>query len=95
MIWAVTLERAGPGGVTRNMPTSAADLMTKLSEVGQPAAADVLVWLLSTTMAYGGPDRSDEGKALDMVDRLAGLFGHGTQWWVLRVIRQCAKYVLA
>ncbi len=76
------LERLGPTRPTESMPASAADLMTRLSEVEQAVAADVLVWLLTTTMAYGGPGRYDDDKAVDVVRTLAGLLGHGTRWWV-------------
>lgn len=76
------LERWGPGGLAGSAPASAADLMTKLGEVAQAEATDVLVWLLSTTMAYRGPGRYDESKARDVANTLVGLLGHGTRWWV-------------
>lgn len=70
------LERWGPGGSAASVPANPADLMTKLGEVEQPAAVDVLGWLLSTTMAYGGPGRYGERKARDVVNTLVGLLGH-------------------
>jgi hypothetical protein len=76
------LERWGPGGTAGSVPADPADLMTKLGEVEQPAATNVLGWLLSTTMAYGGPGRYGERKARDVVTTLVGLLGHGTRWWV-------------
>jgi hypothetical protein len=76
------LERWGPGGTAGSVPANPADLMAKLGEVEQPAAANALGWLLSTTMAYGGPGRYDGRKARDVVNTLVGLLGHGTRWWV-------------
>jgi hypothetical protein len=76
------LERWGPGGSPDHVAADPAELMSRLREVEQPVAAEVLIWLLSTTMAYGGHGRYDEGKAVDVVDALTGLLGYGTRWWV-------------
>jgi hypothetical protein len=76
------LERWGPSGGADGVPASAEDLMTGLSQVEETVAADFLVWLLTTTMAYGGAGRYAEGKARDVVRTLAGLLGYGAQWWV-------------
>jgi hypothetical protein len=57
------LERWGPGGRSNDVAADAAHLMTKLSEVDKDEAAQVLVWALSTTMAYRVGGRYGEEKA--------------------------------
>jgi hypothetical protein len=74
------LERRGPGGAADRLPADAADLMTKLPEVDEAMAAQVLVWLMSTTMAYGGSGRYEQAKARDIISALTRLLGHGTRW---------------
>lgn len=76
------LERWGPGGAAERAPASAADLKTRLTQVEQTVAADFLVWLLTTTMAYGVGGRYDVYKARALVEALAELLGYGTRWWV-------------
>lgn len=78
---ATSLERSDPSGTSGQVPADAADLMTKLCETDKTAAAEVLVWLMSTTMAYGGQGRYEEAKARDIVTTLTRLLGHGARWW--------------
>ena len=78
------LERWGPGGGGDGIPVDAADLKTKLSEVDEGTAAQVLVWALSTTMAYGAGGRYPEEKAQDLVKTLIRLLGYNAHWWTNR-----------
>ncbi len=66
----------GTGGTAEQLPVDAADLMTRLSDVDEAEAAQVLVGLMSTTMAYGGRRRYEEDKVLDIVKALTRLLGH-------------------
>ncbi len=78
---ASLLERWESGGVTDQMPANATNLMTKLTEVGQAAADGVSVWLMSTTIAYGGRGRYENAKAREIVKTLGRLLGHRTRRW--------------
>jgi hypothetical protein len=78
---ADSLQRWGPGGSADGRPVDAADLMAKLYTVTDAEAAQVLVWLLSTTLAYGRGGRYAENKAKDITDALCRLLGHGSSWW--------------
>lgn len=75
------LKRWRPGGFEEDAPADAAELMTKLSEADEVKAAGVLVWLMSTTMVYGGRGRYEEGKAQDVAKALTRLLGPSTRWW--------------
>jgi hypothetical protein len=70
-----------PGGTRDDIPRDAADLMTKLTEVGEAKGIKTLVWLLSSTMAYGVSGRYTEDKARDVAETLARLLGYGARWW--------------
>jgi hypothetical protein len=74
------LQRWDPRGGT-DVPQGPTDLMTRLSEVTEETAAEVLVWLLSATMAYKGGGRYEEAKARDTVKTLRRLLGYGAHWW--------------
>ena len=74
-------QRWEPGGFKEDAPADAAELMTKLSEVDAAKACGVLVWLMSTTMVYGGHGRYEDAKARDVARALISLLGPGARWW--------------
>jgi len=80
--WAAQLpSRLKPGGFEEDVPADAGELVAKLSETDEVKATGVLVWLMSTTMVYGGRGRYEEAKARDVAKALARLLGRGARWW--------------
>jgi hypothetical protein len=72
--------RWNPGGFEEDVPADAGEFMAKLSETDAATATGVLVWLMSTTMVYGGRGRYAEAKARDVAKALVRLLGPGTRW---------------
>jgi hypothetical protein len=70
-----------PGGFEEDVPADAGEFTVKLSETAEATATGVLVWLMSTTMVYGGRGRYAESKAHDVAKALVRLLGPGTRWW--------------
>jgi hypothetical protein len=73
--------RLPPGGFEEDVPADAGEFIAKLSETAEATATGVLVWLMSTTMVYGGRGRYAEAKARDIAKTLVRLLGPGTRWW--------------
>lgn len=73
--------RLKPGGFEEDVPADAGELVAKLAETDEVKATGVLVWLMSTTMVYGGRGRYEEAKARDVAKALARLLGPGARWW--------------
>jgi len=74
------LRRWDPGGGT-DVPDGPVDLMSRLTGTDEDKAADVLVWLMSTTMAYKVGGRYEEARAREVVKTLIRLLGYGAHWW--------------
>jgi len=74
------IERPGTDQAA-SVPRNSCELMTRLLEVDEDQATNILVKLMSQTLAYHAPGRYEEGKAREIATALTRLLGHGTRWW--------------
>ncbi|HET9117891.1 MAG TPA: hypothetical protein VFN75_07425 [Pseudonocardiaceae bacterium] len=64
-----------------DVPETAAEMMSRLDQIDERAAAELFVALTSRTLAYRSRGRYDEAKARELFAALCRLLDRDTIWW--------------